>query len=966
MGVATGIRAGRAFVELFADDAQLRAGLKRAEVRLKSFATASRQAGLALTAAAGAVALPTAMAVKEFAGFEKQMARVKALTGASGAAFDSLTQQARKLGAVTVFTAQEAADAMSFFALAGFKVDQILKSTGPTLDMAAAGQLGIAESADIAAKIMAGMGVSADDLGGAVDVLTKAMTTANTDLRQLGDAMKYVGPVAKNAGYSLEETVAAIQMLSNAGIQADMAGTTLRGALLSLTDPSAEAADELQALGVEVLDQQGNVRKLAAIIDDMNAGLAGLGSGERLAKIGKIFDARQAAGFAELLSQGGTKLRDFTTALQGSAGTAAKVAGTQLDNLAGDVKILESAFEELQISLGDQLVGSIREAVVGMTAATNVTANWIKAHGDLVRSAAGVTVAIGGIGASLLGISLATTIVGRMTSGLAAMSQAAHWAHNQLALLPYTLNKVGLAFRGLAMAMVLNPAWLAVGAIVAGLAAIGYAAHNAAEKAWEMQDALKLRRESGDEQRRADAQQLRSLQAAARAGGLYGEQLETAKQIVGELNAKYADLGLEINWATRTVEGLDKAFGRLNAAMRMSAIQEVDAEIKELDDNLTKLGERKAHRVLWGRPYFADDEMPEIEAQTKTLTEQREELAKRRRLLRKGISGSETGSTPDITAAAGAPGTAAAAATGPAEAPESGAAQEWSRKLHQLRLEQIDDEQERARALLKERYDFEYAKAQEAGENAATLGDIEQSYLAEYAKLRQDQNRDRLAEELRVDAEIAEARIQAIEDEYEREQASIRNKYDLERRLAKLYGKDAGKFDALEGAELAAAAAAEGRRQQDQAAKASEADADRRYETEELALRLKHRGLELELKLLALEKKRAAEKARAAGEDLSLVEQEYALREQMLRKEREGMGSVGGFDVEAIAGMFAQIGQDLMNTPRPGGPDSPMARTIESIGSDANPTMMQQLLESISQYSRQTAENTRRLNLTFT
>ena len=110
---------------------------------------------------------------------------------------------------------------------------------------------------------MAGMGIEANDLGNAVDVLTKAMTTANTDLTQLGDAMKYIGPIAKSAGLEFEEVTAAVQLLSNAGIQAEMAGTVLRGMLLQLTSPSKEAADTLQELGVSVVDAQGGARPLA-------------------------------------------------------------------------------------------------------------------------------------------------------------------------------------------------------------------------------------------------------------------------------------------------------------------------------------------------------------------------------------------------------------------------------------------------------------------------------------------------------------------------------------------------------------------------------------------------------------------------------------------------------------------------------------------------------------------------------
>jgi len=419
-----GIRAGRAFVELGVDD-KLSAGLKRAQRQLQAFATGLRSAGLQLTGIAAAVGAPAAVATKTFADFEYQMARVRALTGANRDQFDKLTAEARRLGETTVFTARDAADAMSFFALAGYKVDQILAAIGPTLDMAAAGQIGIAESADIAAKIMAGMGIEADHLGEAVDVLTKAMTTANTDLRQLGDAMKYVGPIAKSAGIGLEEIVGAVQMLSNAGIQADMAGTTLRGALLSLTDPSKEAADQLRAMSVRVLDSKGNVRSLAAIIDDMNRALAGLGTGQKLGIIGRIFDARQAAGFAELLSQGGDKLREFTASLKDAKGTAGRIAGIQLDTLKGDVIILQSAAEGLKISLGKVLGPMVRGVTQYVTKLVTALSQWVSQNVRLIRTAALIVAGVGALGLGLLTLSVSATIAAKALGGLAFITGTA-------------------------------------------------------------------------------------------------------------------------------------------------------------------------------------------------------------------------------------------------------------------------------------------------------------------------------------------------------------------------------------------------------------------------------------------------------------------------------------------------------------------------------------------------------------
>src|SRR5690606_38473502 len=124
----------------------------------------------------------------------------------------------------------------------------------------------------------------------AVDVLAKAMSSANTDVQQLGEAMKFVGPIAKAAGISLEEVTAAVQLLSNAGMQGEMAGTALRGMLLALTNPAPEAEKKLAELRVRIKDVNGDVRDLADIFEDLEKALAGKGSAERLSVIGTIFD----------------------------------------------------------------------------------------------------------------------------------------------------------------------------------------------------------------------------------------------------------------------------------------------------------------------------------------------------------------------------------------------------------------------------------------------------------------------------------------------------------------------------------------------------------------------------------------------------------------------------------------------------------------------------------------------------
>ncbi|GIW56331.1 MAG: hypothetical protein KatS3mg082_2735 [Nitrospiraceae bacterium] len=418
MAAATQIRAGSAFVELTVNDAKLVAGLKRARARLKAFGQSLSTLGSNLLRLGTITATPFALAAREFAGFEQAMARVRALTGASAADFAALKQQARELGKSTVFTASQAAEAMSFFALAGFDVQQILAAVAPTLSLAAAGQIEIAQAADIAAKIMAGMGIEAGELGRVVDVMAKAMTTANTDMLMLGDAFKFVGPIAKNAGISLEEITAAIQLLSNAGIQGEMAGTTLRGMLLTLTSPSKEAANQLKRLGVEISDAEGNVRPLVDILADLERGLANAGSGRRLQILGQIFPNRQAAGAAVLIGQSQI-LRQATEALQNAGGTGAKIASIQLDTLSGSVKILLSALQDVAIELGKALAPELRQWAAALTQALNVLSRLIKENKQFFVAIAKGALIVIGIGGALVALGAAIQLVAFALGGLA-------------------------------------------------------------------------------------------------------------------------------------------------------------------------------------------------------------------------------------------------------------------------------------------------------------------------------------------------------------------------------------------------------------------------------------------------------------------------------------------------------------------------------------------------------------------
>jgi len=298
--------------------------------------------------------------LKYGAAFEKTMSRVMALSGAVGEEQTRLTDTAKKLGERTAFTASEVGQGMGYLAQAGFEVDEIIAAMPMTLNMAAAGQLDLAQACQISAGIMRGMGLGTDDLGIAVDVLTKSFTSAQTDLVQLGEGMKYVGPIGRTAGKDLVELTSVIMMMSNANIQGSMAGTSLRMILAALSGGSTAAVKGIAALGITTTDTAGKLLPMAQIIDLFNEKMAGMGKAEKTAQLMKIFGKRAGPGMAALLNEGGDALREFQDSLGDSTGHAANIAKIQLDNVSGSFTKLKSAASGIVVDLFSKQQGWLK------------------------------------------------------------------------------------------------------------------------------------------------------------------------------------------------------------------------------------------------------------------------------------------------------------------------------------------------------------------------------------------------------------------------------------------------------------------------------------------------------------------------------------------------------------------------------------------------------------------------------
>jgi len=297
---------------------------------------------LARTAAAvGAslgVAFITQDAVRVAAGFQEQMSGVAAITGAVGAQFDSLNEKARELGANTRFTAREAASGMEFLARAGFDTNEVLAAIDGNLKLAAAGALDLGRAADITSNILSGFNEAAGESNRVADVLAEAAASANTNVEQLGEAMKFVAPIASGLGQSIEVSTAAIGALSDAGLQAELAGTGLRRVLTGLAAPSKEFEKRLGGLSLE---SDG----LITVLDQL-AGQT-IGVSEAIEEFGQ----RGGPAFQVLISNVG-KVRQLTGELENAEGAADRIAGVMTDNLAGAAREARSALEDLFIQVG--------------------------------------------------------------------------------------------------------------------------------------------------------------------------------------------------------------------------------------------------------------------------------------------------------------------------------------------------------------------------------------------------------------------------------------------------------------------------------------------------------------------------------------------------------------------------------------------------------------------------------------
>lgn len=345
-------------------------------------------AGAALAAGGAAVTAFAKSSVDAGSQFDSAMAQVAATSGKS---MDELTAEvgttstaygdftgnlrdfAQFLGSETSFSATQAAEALNYMALAGYDAQQSMNMLPTVLDLAAAGGIDLAYASDMVTDAQSALGLTAEETAEMVDKMALTSSKTNTSVSQLGEAILQIGATARSAKGGTTELSTVLGVLADNGIKGAEGGTHLRNIIMSLQNPTKDGVAALEALGVSVYDADGNMRSMVDIVADMQKGLGGMDQASRDAMINGIFNKTDAAAVNALLNTTQDRFATLTGQIDNATGAAQRMAATQLDNLAGDTTLFQSALEGAKIAISDGLTPTLRNFVqFGTTAVSEL------------------------------------------------------------------------------------------------------------------------------------------------------------------------------------------------------------------------------------------------------------------------------------------------------------------------------------------------------------------------------------------------------------------------------------------------------------------------------------------------------------------------------------------------------------------------------------------------------------------
>lgn len=330
---------------------------------------------LPISAAIGGIGVA---AVKTTADFDSSMSNVSAISGATGEDFDRLRDKAREMGAETKFSASEAADAMSYMAMAGWKTDDMLGGISGVMNLAAASGADLATTSDIVTDALTAMGYTAADSGRLADVMAAASSNANTNVEMMGETFKYVAPVCGSLGYSMEDTALAVGLMANGGIKASQAGTQLRGAITNMIKPTESMEGVMNELGIEIANEDGSMKSLDETLKILRESFAVTTEEQKAQRLATLEQQAVADGYGDSLKGLTEEEKYFQLAMYAGQEQVKDMSEAQFKKMAQDklgIKVTkktnrEQVAQNLALELGTQAIEGLTREQQSAYAAT--------------------------------------------------------------------------------------------------------------------------------------------------------------------------------------------------------------------------------------------------------------------------------------------------------------------------------------------------------------------------------------------------------------------------------------------------------------------------------------------------------------------------------------------------------------------------------------------------------------------
>ena len=377
------------FVTLAIKDTAYKQGLKDAEGNASSstskiggaFKAVGKVAKTAMVAGSAAAVAFTKTSIDAGMNFDTAMSQVAATMGTTVDKIGNVKAKAEEMGRTTKYTATEAAEGMNILAQAGLSADEQISGIGTVLNLASAGAMSLEESASYTAGAVKGFGDSMSNASYYADLMAKGATLANTDVRGLGEAFSGSAATAKNYGQAADSVTLSLLRLADQNVTGSEASTALNRAMADLYTPTDDASKALNQLGVSAYEANGEAKDFNNLVDELNGSLQGMTAEQKNNALATIFTTQGLQAFNKMTASSDATVQKFWKGIQDSSGSAAQQAATQLDNLQGDITLLSSATEGLQLAFYNTFSGTIRGAIKGITSEVSGLAEAMESGG---------------------------------------------------------------------------------------------------------------------------------------------------------------------------------------------------------------------------------------------------------------------------------------------------------------------------------------------------------------------------------------------------------------------------------------------------------------------------------------------------------------------------------------------------------------------------------------------------------